>query len=129
MKFAVYLTLSLLTSFLFSAAIAAEPSDRLELQDRRVDQAALVSKKKAIEQLRKLIVRHRGTEQEPMMWVKLAEYQQQASGIEFRIAHGQAHRTQSSPVLTRYLQSLNELISTTTHLIQKFSKDVNIDQI
>jgi tetratricopeptide (TPR) repeat protein len=115
--------------FILATANAGEVPERLELQDRRVDQAALQSKKKAIDQLKKLILRHRGTEQEPLMWVKLAEFQQQSSGIEFRIAHGQAHRGQSSPKLNRYVQSLQDVIATTTHLIQKFSKEVNIDQI
>jgi TolA-binding protein len=113
----------------FSTAIANGTPDPLDLQDRQVDQAALISKRKAIEQLKKLIQRHRGTPQEPLMWVKLAEYQQQASGVEFRIAHGQAHRSQGAAHLGRYQRSLNEVVATTTLLIQKFSKQVNIDQV
>jgi tetratricopeptide (TPR) repeat protein len=100
-----------------------------EVQDRRVDQVALQSKSKAITQLKGMLKKYHGTSQEPMMYLKLAEFQQQASAIEFRIAHGEAHRTQKAPKLSRYQSSLEEVISSTQILIKKFPSMEQIDQV
>jgi tetratricopeptide (TPR) repeat protein len=105
-----------------------------ELFDRDVDKVALSSQDSAIAKLNSLARRYAGTHQEPILLAKLAELQQQKSGILFRIAHGAASRKvtpkaangkKGAPVsvavnLTAYRKALEDSVATLDLLIAKY---------
>ncbi len=89
-----------------------------EFEDRAVDAAAISSQKVAIRKMQELTRKFKGTPQEPMLLVKLAELQQKTASMLFRTAHGDATKKRKAVDLSAYntmvLQSigtLNQLIS------------------
>src|ERR1700728_3157840 len=82
-----------------------------EIFERDVDSVALQSQDQAIAKLTGLLGKYRKTSQEPVLLEKLAELQQQNAAIIFRIAHGNAHRSNKALDLVKYKKEMNQAIS------------------
>lgn len=74
-----------------------------EKMARTIDEVALSSQEQAIVKLTVLVKKYKNTRQEPVLLAKLADIQQQAAAILFRIAHGQK-------VLPNDLSSYNKMM-------------------
>ena len=114
-----------------ASVAAAKKSQALlatqETHDRNVDRVALQVKNRAISSLKSLIERYKGTPKEPLMLMKLLDIQQEASGIEFRIAHAQNAKGRAS--LNRYNAVLNDLMNTATRIIDHFAQLPDLDKV
>ena len=95
-------------------------SDARESHERDVDVVALASQNKAIEKLQALLKKYVGKRQEPTLLYKLAEVQSQAAGIQFRIAHGRAHKSKKAVDLSAYNKISQATISSLNILIAKY---------
>jgi tetratricopeptide (TPR) repeat protein len=87
-----------------------------EAQDRRVDQAALAAQQDAVNKLRKMLNKYRGSHQEPMFLARLAEFELQSAALLFRIGHGK----NSAKDLKAYKDRMKEAIGTLSSLIQRY---------
>ncbi|MCC7442320.1 MAG: hypothetical protein IT285_11840 [Bdellovibrionales bacterium] len=114
-------SLSALGSAWLAAAVALAPWNPVlagEARDRQVDQVALSSQTKAIALLDRLLVKHRGSEQEPVFLARLADLHSQSAAIEFRLAH--ARSKSGKPDLARNRAALERAIAALDRLVGKF---------
>ena len=91
-----------------------------EAYERDVDAVAMSSQEQAISKLSSLLKKYHDTTQEPVLLAKLAELQTQHASIMFRIAHGNAHRTNGAIDLSRFRKSMTAAIQTLGTLIAKY---------
>lgn len=124
------LPLILTVGFVLSLALAQASPARAQSENRarKVDQAALDSQEQAIVSIRAMLRKHRGTEKEPGLLIRLAEAQTQGGEIRFRIAHGHSHKKKSSLDLAQYKSALRGSVATLNELISRFPKSEEIDR-
>ena len=91
-----------------------------EARARTVDAAALSSQRTSIERLRTSLKKNRGKAGESNILERLAEAEQTAAAIEFRIVHGPASQKNGKADLTGYRRYLRSSIATLTELINRF---------
>lgn len=102
-------------------------SAKQETRDRHVDQAALQSQESAVLKLKALLNKYRGTAQEPLLMMRLAQVYQESAAIEFRIAYGRAHQARTQPQLARYKLIQTGSVEILTQLIQKHPRFDSLD--
>ncbi|MEO5969045.1 MAG: tetratricopeptide repeat protein [Bdellovibrionia bacterium] len=113
---------------LFWSLAEAGPVPDGEVQDRRVDQAALQAQESAELKLKSLIKKYKNTAKEPALMMRLADIYHQSAEMEFRVAHGKAFTTKKPIKLVKYNKILSSLIEITTNLIQLHPDFFAIDQ-
>ncbi|MCM2322931.1 MAG: hypothetical protein NDJ90_06680, partial [Oligoflexia bacterium] len=86
-----------------------------EQYERDVDEVALASQEKAISKLQTLLKKYRNTRQEPILLAKLADVQQQAAAILFRLSHAKKASGKA-----RFTRAMNQSIATFSTLIAKY---------
>ena len=104
----------------------AEPCLGNEQWDLKVDRAALSAQSLAIKKLSQLAKKFKGTFREKILLLKLAEAQQEAAKIEYRIAHGRSQGDPKSLNLSKYNQRLQSVVGTLSQLIKQYP---DLDQI
>lgn len=113
-----------MTRFQFWAAVAAVclagqnlHAEKGEQWDRNVDRAALVAQQQAIKKYRALVKEYARTNEERALRIRLLEAMEEATNLEFRIAHGEAHLRKQPVDLAKYRASLKQVIEVATHVI------------
>lgn len=97
-----------------------------EIQERRVDQAALDSQLNAIRNIKELLAKNRGKGQEPALLYKLGEAQRRAGGMQFRIAHGTPRKAGSKSTLDSHKPYLVQATKSFGELIKRFSNSTDL---
>jgi TolA-binding protein len=118
-------SLSLLLCYSYARAEFAQD---IEVQDRRVDQAALQAQGAAEQKLQALLKKYKNTSNEPALMMRLAEVYHQSAEMEFRVAHGKAFLSKKPVRIEKYNKILVSLINTTTKLIENHPDFYAIDQ-
>src|SRR4051812_167003 len=103
-------------------AVALADDAAVEHNERQVDRAALLAQQQAVAKLAALAKKHQGTFREPILLMRLTEAQQQAADFEFRIAHGESEHKKKPINLTRYQFRLQDIITSTSTIIEKYPK-------
>ncbi len=103
-------------------------SQSSERKDRAVDQVALQSLNFAAKKLETLLVKYHSTAQEPLLLFRLAEVQQEATQIAFRIAHALGAEPNSSKEMKIYHLLLNSQVKVLSQLIQRYPDAQQIDR-
>ncbi len=99
--------------------MAANPS--IEQHERHIDGAALDSQKKAISSIRALLRKYQGKRQEPLLLLRLVESEQEAAGIQYRIAHGPQVQNTGKAGHEFHKKLMKDLVSDLSTLVSKFS--------
>ena len=108
--------------------VTVQKANQSEQHERSVDEVAMASQNKAIEQLSGLLQRYKGKRQEPILLFKMSELQSQNASILFRIAHGSSHRKNAKLDLSRFNKANNSVISTLNTLITKYPDYAEVAQ-
>lgn len=111
---------SIAEDFEVKTAGKQETSLSAEQQERLADQAALSSQTRAIKKIKQLISKYRGSHREPILMARLAEIYQQTASLEFRIAHGKAHRSKKSVNLKKHHSFLKDCVGIISTLLKKY---------
>ena len=109
-----------------NAAESRPTYSSFEVQERRVDRAALDSQLNAIRSLQELIGKNRGKEQESALLFKLGEAQRRAGSMQFRIAHGTPAQGGGKAGLQDHKQYLIQSTKTFGQLIQRFPRSSDL---
>jgi len=96
-----------LAAFYAAVPLRAESGERW---DRNVDRAALRAQAQAITKYGKLVKEYAKTAQERPLRIRLLEAMEEATNLEFRIAHGEAHLSKRPVDLSKYKNSLKQVI-------------------
>ena len=113
-------TLFLVSTTALGAPPKAVPAVNDERVERDVDQAALDAQSRATFQLVELLKRYKGSATEPDLLGRYADALEETAAIEFRIAHGRAHRKGKPLDLTNYHRTLKRAIEAWSEEIVKF---------
>jgi len=114
----------MLLATIFAILMAVVTANAAERSDRAVDEAALASQDQSIRKLSTLAKKYRGTSREPILLAKLAELQQEKASIQFRIAHGMAHRSGRPLSLARHHESMRASIETISTLLKRYPRAI-----
>ena len=89
---------------------------------REVDQAAVASQSQAINKLQSLIKKNRGGPTEATLLIRLAEAQQQAGSITFRVAHAKSHFSKKTVDLGDFKKVMKDSVNTLSDFLSRFPK-------
>ncbi|MCM2278515.1 MAG: hypothetical protein NDJ89_10615 [Oligoflexia bacterium] len=90
-----------------------------EQHERNVDEVALSAQEKAISRLQSLLRKYRNTRQEPVLLSKLADVQQQAASILFRLSLG-GKAARGAAGKARFQKAMKQAIASYSTLIAKY---------
>ncbi|MBS1985422.1 MAG: tetratricopeptide repeat protein [Bdellovibrionales bacterium] len=100
--------------------LTGEAAIQQEALDRSVDQVALSAQKMALARMQTLLKKYRGGDQEASLLARVAEAWQQQAAIQFRIAHGRAHKGGGAVKLDGFNASMKSSVQALDELISRF---------